>query len=280
MRNFAQRLGRRIEWEMKYFLLRRPRQRTMPFNERAIIEELNHGPIPTETFEIDVEAYRQWRQKAQYERHYPDYYTDNLAEKSLEHYVAARLLDLQPGQTYLDVASQSGVAADLYRRLYGVKTLVQDLDYEPGVHGDRIGGNAANLPLADESIEAMALHCSFEHFEGDSDMRFVREMGRVLKPGGRCVIAPLYLCHYHACLTNPLLAKGVDFDPDAVIIGARTWGNRHGRFYDPAHLVERVWNQRGPLSMKVLICGNRQDADPSSYLRFIAFFEKAHAKSV
>ena len=55
----------------------------------------------------------------------------------------------------------------------------------------------------------------------------------------------------------------------------RQWQNRHGRFYDVPHLVRRVWDQRGPLSMTVLLVQNYAYAGEGTYCRYAAVLEKA-----
>jgi len=65
--------------------------------------------------------------------------------------------------------------------------------YEPGIHGSKIGGNAANLPFSDSSFKAAIATCSIEHFKNDLDILFMKEMERILARGGKIVVAPLYL---------------------------------------------------------------------------------------
>jgi hypothetical protein len=67
---------------------------------------------------------------------------------------------------------------------------------------------------------------------------------------------------------------GVAFEPDIRVHAMRQWHNRHGRFYDVPHLVERVWENRGPLEIKVYVVENYRDADPSCYLRYALFARK------
>lgn len=264
-------------WTRAYRRLREPKtEGELTLNEGAIERALRASPIPVETFRIDVAAYQDFRKRVDYETHYADYYPENIWEKSLEHFVTSTLLDLQPKDVYIDIASQNGVAAGICERLCDVIAYQQDIDFPLGVHGRQIGGDAAAIPLGDGIADAMALHCSFEHFEGDSDSGFIAEAGRLLKPGARCVIAPLYLCHVYACLTDPMLSADarVEFEPDMRIHAMRTWHNRHGRFYDVPHLLKRVWEKRGPLSMKVLLVENWGDVHPSCYLRYVLLLEK------
>lgn len=64
---------------------------------------------------------------------------------------------------------------------------------EKGIHGADIGGNAARIPLQSGSVSKMSLHNSLEHFEGRSDIRFFREAQRLLRPGGKLLVAPLFI---------------------------------------------------------------------------------------
>jgi len=139
-----------------------------------------------------------------------------------------------------------------------------------------IGGNAANLPVADGFATKMALHCSLEHFEGDFDIRFMREVARVLKAGGAVCIVPLYLFEEYAIQTDPLVALSSEiiFDDDAVIYCAEGWGNGHGRFYDPEHLVSRFYEDKGDLKMEIFRVMNSQAVHESCYVRFVLLIRK------
>ena len=87
----------------------------------------------------------------------------------------------------------------------------------------------------------MTLHCSFEHFERDSDSRFVRECARVLRPGGKTVIIPLYLSNRRFIVTDPYhyTREAIPFDDGAqpvMLVGYL----RHGRHYDVGAFAD--WN--------------------------------------
>src|SRR5579872_3260470 len=91
--------------------------------------------------------------------------------------------------------------------------------------------------------DALTLHCSFEHFEGDTDVRFISEVQRVLRPAGRCIIIPLYLHHRYLTLADPydLATTDVPLDAGAALVAFPGYGNRHGRLYDPEAFVRRVY---------------------------------------
>ena len=118
--------------------------------------------------------------------------------KPLEYLTTTRLLNLADGDTVLDAAGgTSREYPESLRAATGktIEFICQDSQLEGTVYdGIRfVGGSIDELPLADASIDAISCHHSMEHFRGDTDVRFVREMIRLLKPGGRLVVVPLFL---------------------------------------------------------------------------------------
>lgn len=271
-------------WESRFEALRPPKRRGAvphsPDVEEALVRELEASGFAISQQDIDIEDFRRFVARADYRR-FPTYCAGgrsrDFVEKSLEHYLASRALGLQSDDVYIDVASYDSPAPRIYREIFGCTTYRQDIVFPTGVHGDRIGGDAGALPLQDGFASAMALHNAFEHFEGDSDTRFIREAGRVLSARGRLCIVPLFLFHTYAIQTDPSVwpPGGVDFDDDAVIYCERGWRNRHGRFYDVPRLVSRIRDHVGPLRMRIVVYRNTRRIDPGCYAKFLALFERA-----
>lgn len=265
-------------WERCFRRLPEPKTKDpMIIDEDAVRRALDQSEIPVEEYKIDVLGFQQWLEKIDYLNKHEGYYLETLSNKALQHFAAAELLQLQPGQHYIDIAGQTHTVRTIYEEQFGVEGYLQDLELPEGFHGREIGGDAAKMNVPDNWADAMALHCSFEHFEGESDSNFIREVERVLKPGGKCVIAPLYLFQEHACFTDPSLAVpgGVAFDSDAKLFATREWRNRHGRFYSVQQLEKRVWKKRGDLKMKVLRVTNCKEIGDEIYLRYIGVLEKS-----
>jgi SAM-dependent methyltransferase len=258
-----------------------------PRLDDRLVEELRAAGIEVREYRIDEKGYGDYLAKAPYPESYhgggrrpeaPRTERSHFAEKSLEHYVSADLLEFTPDDVYIDIASRRSPFFRIARELWGVRTVYrQDLDFEPGLHGDTIGGDAGRLPLPDGSVSKATLHCSLEHFEGDSDRALFREMGRVLRPGGRLCILPFYLSREYTIHTDPVYAlffgRGLRFDPEARVRYCR-WNNRHSRHYDVERLKTRVLPNLAGLTLTVLRVTNFRALDAGAYLRFVGLFEK------
>jgi SAM-dependent methyltransferase len=267
-----------IEFEAGYARIRDPKKKGWVLYaagaEGRIAQRLQSAGLTVRDYAVNVADYRRYFTQARYREDYPNYYDFNLPEKSLEHYVAADLLNLTPDDIYIDIASEHSPAPEIYHRLFGARTYRQDLAYAPGLHGDRLGGDAAHMPVPDALATKLALHCSFEHFEGDSDIGFIREAARVLKPGGAVCFVPLYLFEEYAVQTDPAVAADVPFEEEAIVYCAPGWRNRHGRFYDPEHLASRIAGNLGGLTMTIYRIANAPEVDASCYARFAMLMTK------
>ena len=122
------------------------------------------------------------------------------------------------------------------------KMYYQDLTYRAGFYKDQIGCNATHIPLKNESVDKMTLHCTFEHFERDNDTLFIREASRLLKPGGKCFIIPLYLSSNFINFTAPSLfsLNRLRFDESAQCCKRFGFLNRFGRIYSPGEFKKRI----------------------------------------
>ena len=191
--------------------------------------------------------------------------------KLLEYFVTLDVLDFRPEDVVVDVASEWSLFPAAVRKLHGVTVFRQDLIYPSGVHGDRIGGNAAAMPVDDAFADKLVLHNSFEHFEGRSDTAFVLEAWRVLKPGGDVFVVPLFLADRFSNLTDPLVDRdGIAFDTGADVVELPGWHNRFGRFYDAAALRDRVLDPADRVGFQTTIYRfvNKADIHPAAAVNF------------
>lgn len=272
----------KLLWDYYYEAIREPKVKSaVPrINNEIIIEELKKKDFNVIDFKINVLNYRQYVNNAEYHEIQSSYGIGGkrnvFGEKSLEHYLAAKLLNLSKNDVYIDIANAYSPVPEIYRKLYGCKVYSQDLVFKKGIHGNTIGGDAGNMPVTNGFATSMALHCSFEHFEQDADIRFIKEASRVLTRGGKLCILPLYFSEKYAIQTDPsMLPKGNPFfESDAILYCAKGYGNRHGRFYDIPHFITRVVNNLNDLKLTIYVVQNEKEVDSSCYVKFIALFKK------
>lgn len=229
--------------------------------------------------ELSAAEFHRWFAGTTYPADYcPGPWRRALPEKALEHYVSLKLLELTPDALCVDVASQASPFADLVTSQLGCRMYRQDLEYPVGLHGDLIGGDAARMPLPADSVTAMTLHCSFEHFEGRSDVEFLREAARVLRPGGRVCILPLYLRDEYVNILDPRATRTLVPDAGATVHSISDWpGGHFARFYSPEVFRARVVDAVPALTLRLYRLANPEAAGPECYLRYAAVFEKQSA---
>jgi SAM-dependent methyltransferase len=234
-----------------------------------------HGFFVDEIY-VHPEDFNRYFYSADYSNRFIEYYPSNIHEKSLEHFLGYKLLDIYPDDLMLDVASEDSPIGEIYSRLTGCAYYRQDIMYEIGIHGNMIGSDVSSIPLPDGSISKAIATCSIEHFENESDIYFMSEMQRLLRPGGKLIILPLYMATKPSILSDPLyaLSGNVAYDREAEIYFLEGWGNRHARFYTPQTLRERLVEGNQKMRFKVFILRNRNEIHESIYCTFILQGEK------
>ena len=241
-----------------------------------IRSEIQKSGITLREFRIERDDYSRSVKNAEYSTRYPRYYTDNFYEKSLEHYICYQLLDLRKNDRFIDIASEHSPVGEIFSRLTGCTSYSQDIMYEKGIHKNRIGSDASDIPVPDNYFKAAIATCSIEHFENGSDIGFMKEMERVLEIAGKCIIIPLYLFSRPSCQTDPRysIPGKVIFDEGADIYCAKNWGNRHGRFYSVSTLIERLIRPNRKMKFELYLITNPGEIDRSVYCRFFLAGEK------
>jgi hypothetical protein len=254
----------------------RPRRGLVKYED--ITDDLRASGVDMRAYAVPVVDFESYVDTAGYRL--LDYYghtRDPAArEKCLEHFVSLELIEPKAGEVLIDVASMnspfSGVAAETHELV----TYRQDLMFPSGRHGDTIGGDAADMSVPDSFADHMVLHCSFEHFEGDSDTTFIQEACRVLKPGGRLCILPLYTTSEYAIQIHPrgLSRQRIRFEPGDAVYVSDGWGPAHQRFYDAEAFQRRIVAHLDRLELTIYTVTNLDEVGGDVYLRYAALFRK------
>lgn len=183
-------------------------------------------------------------------------------KKLLEFYTSYCLLRPDRDSVFMDVA---GGADGYLNTLNCSRRILQDLRIRGearkrlGIEVECIEGDAGAIPVPDESVDCISCHHSFEHFQGDSDINFIKEVQRILRNGGRCCIVPIFIGSVYAELTDRI-SLGFKFDhcsvrvidPTATLPGGRASGN-YARVYDVAAFNRRVVSSLDPRICKLRV---------------------------
>lgn len=198
-------------------------------------------------------------------------------EKVLEHYIGYDLLKLSEfskADVYLDMAASSSPWIGILRDKLNPKAYAVDLHILNRIphHAYYIAADAANTPFKNSTVKGISLQCAFEEFLGRNDTRFVHELARLLKPGGKAVISPLYM-HTHHCgfSSSDYWGKGYA-DEDATEYITRDHDRiKFARFYDVPHLLKRIIETILPqgLQFRLLVLRNKHDIHTAIYCHFI-----------
>ena len=199
---------------------------------------------------------------------------DQGREKALEHGLTFELLDFSRVRRYCDVAAgNSRIQYALIAEWPQVEHWKQDMSYKTDLSYRIIGGPAERMKSVRSGFfDALTLHCSFEHFSGLADVKFITEVDRILSPCGACLILPLYVAATHRIFFDPTtvtVEQVSKYDSEAELRPVIGYRQQHGRFYSPDSLVTRLL-KHVPITLRVsLIRFTEQDAvDPNIYLNF------------
>lgn len=130
--------------------------------------------------------------------------------KFLEWFVSLEYMETTGAHTVMDIGAAYNGFGKLAHRVFPETHLtLLDLGFPPGrkqlAEGlDQFGANAGDLTgIEDDSLDLAVSHNAFEHFSGDADSSCLKEMARVLKPGGKLLITPFMSARTHFVTVNP-----------------------------------------------------------------------------
>lgn len=230
-----------------------------------------------------VEGFREFQAAGYFPEHYHGGQSSGVwDEKLLEHWVAANQLDLfkyDESDVYIDVAACGSPWAKALRERYSIQAYAIDLDINPEFFGLDFyrEENATKTRFADSSVRGMSLQCAFEMFRGSDDLKFIPEIERILKPGGKAIILPLYMHTHHCAYSTPeFFGKGYS-DPDAKeYVRMDSFGVPSSRKYDAETLKRRVLDPitSSGMGYQLMALRNKHEFGDNIYCHFILEIEK------
>lgn len=199
-------------------------------------------------------------------------------EKLLEHWIASKLLNLESydeGDVYVDVAASRSPWVRSLRERTKIAAYAIDLcpikpEYKK-LFFYRVE-NATQTSFGDSSVTGVSLHCAYEMFMGDDDIKLLYEIARILKSGGKVVILPLYMhTHYCAYSTPEFYGKGYSNVTAKEYVRSDCAGIPSSRKYDVSMLKSRVLDNVNKLGLqyKLYVLKNKSGFGNNIYCHFI-----------
>jgi hypothetical protein len=201
-------------------------------------------------------------------------------EKLFEHFISWKLLDLNNprGCTYVDIAACSSPWAVLLRGK-GIRAFANDQVVNPKYRHLNYyrREDATQSSFKPGSVDRASLQCAYEMFLGDNDIALLRELNRILSPGGKVVICPLYT-HVTACFYQTPEYYGQSYGDSGATryIRRDCWGIPASRKYCPETFKSRVWDNaiQFGLTPTLHVLRNKKQLNKEIYLHFILVLEK------
>jgi hypothetical protein len=198
-------------------------------------------------------------------------------EKLLEHWISSKLLgvlDYAGDDVFVDIAAANSPWVFALREQIGLSAHAIDLEASDAYRHlpyYRVE-DATSTQFSKGTVKGIALHCAYEMFMADDDHKLITEMARILQPGGKAIILPLYLhTHYCSYSTPEYFGKGYS-DPNArEYVRMDSLGLPSSRKYDPVQLKARVLDPiiRSGMQYRLLILRNKSLFGREIYCHFI-----------
>lgn len=199
-------------------------------------------------------------------------------EKLLEYWLSSELLglkDYSKEDVFVDIAACDSPWAKTLRERLGLIAFAIDLDSNNPAYRNldyyRIE-DATKTTFQSKSVTGCSLHCAYEMFMRDDDRNLIAESARILKPGGKMIILPLYMhTHYCSYATPEYFGKGYSDSNAKEYIRFDCTGIPSSRKYDAKSLKERVLDPiiAQGMTYKLYVLRNKIEFGEDIYCHFI-----------
>lgn len=193
---------------------REVQSRSRPTSPRAFLPQWREAGYKARELCIDVDAFEAAMQSApeiieafkQSNLHDTSYFFTKLTEW----YITLLAQRETRARTLVDIgAAYHGFARMATQVDPNVTVSMVDLVFPSGRSNfdrriEQIGADAGQLDMfEDDSVDLVCAHNAFEHFSGRSDSNCAKEIARVLRPGGKALISPLFCDETYSLSINP-----------------------------------------------------------------------------
>ena len=241
-----------------------------------IEKDLRGQSIQLKDYAVAPEAFDQFMVDYHFGQHFYGGRGGVFLEKTLEHFIAydLGLRKMETTGVYLDIAAHSSPWVRLLNakgyRAWAIDLNAANMRDQVEAH---IAMDATHTGFRDASINCVSLQCAFEMFARDGDMRLIDELARILVPGGRAVISPLYMHTEYCGYCSPEYWHRHEWhDQDArLYVRPDFLDIPFSRKYDAVELEKRVLSRilGNGMDYNLYVLRNGRVIHPEIYCRFI-----------
>jgi hypothetical protein len=269
-----------------YRLRNEPVYQSPTENELLSIEaDLNSLGITVSDYSPDPTKFKIFQEEAWFPQNYfGGIQSEVWVEKLLEHWLASELLGLDKYSSddiYVDIAACNSPWAMTLRQRRNIAAFAIDISPIPATFSSFTyykQEDATKTSFASKAVRGASLQCAYEMFVRDNDINLIAELGRILLPGGKVVIAPLYMhTHYCAYSTPEYYGKGYVDEHAKEYLRTDCLGVPSSRKYDAAELKRRVLDPivKAGMKFQLLAIRNKAELGKGVYCHFILVIENA-----
>lgn len=198
-----------------------------------------------EKYKIDELKYWNFEKQLGFDVFYRKGIWPRYERKIAEYFIAYNFLGLDRVKgkrdfVYIDGAASSSPWAKWLRDNLEIKSYAVDINKPVTNSNIYIQADITQLPFNDESVDAISLQSALETFPGNVDIEFIKECGRVLKPGGKCVIVPLYLNSEYVNAYGPSYYRKTRAEKQAIKYYRFDYNMPFTRLLDVKNLKSRI----------------------------------------
>ena len=264
-----------------HFKFRRVDKYQNPTGEELILieQELTKLGIPIKDYVVKAETFHQFKQDFLFPEDYHGGIKSGVwDEKLLEHFIAFERLGLKnyrPQDIYIDMAACGSPWAKILKEKQNLASSYA-IDVSIAVQYAHLSyykkENAISTSFSASSVKGASLQCAYEMFTGNDDIDLLKEAARILSPGGKMIIVPLYMhTHYCSYSTPEYWGKGFSDQEAKEYVRLDCFGVPSSRKYDAFKLKERVLEviQNLGMSYQLYALRNKDNLGSNIYCHFI-----------
>lgn len=257
----------------------------------TIEQKIVHAGLNYKRIRLDKGEFQKYKKNIDvfFRIFYNEVQNERYDRKIMEYYFCEKFLGLneyRADDIYIDAACSTSPWVFYLREKRDINAFGLDL-YVTGIPDTYrkwyyLSENVTRTTFPDGSVKGISMQSAFECLLKNGDMEFIKECGRILQPGGKVVISPLYMTEKYisAVSIDKYHQHNKDEDQEEYV-RFDCMGMRRANHYDVDHLRSRVLDvaEASGLKYEIYILDNEDIPKYDfkncfSYMKFILVLTK------